>query len=110
MMSALVLIVTALFLAAPQEAARVEGLEQVVQCGRLGAVAQFTGVAPVPLALTEGVSVNNPEQQLTTTVGVPQHPLEPWTVTTFRRPGESTEAFIRRHRITVDAVRAALNP
>jgi len=49
-----------------------------------------------------------PEQVLTTTVQDPNHPAEPWVVTTYRRPDESFEAFIKRHREMVEAVRKAL--
>ena len=49
-------------------------------------------------------------QTLTTTVQDPDHPDEPWVVTTHHRPGESHSAFIQRHRGMVRAVRLSLNP
>jgi len=49
-----------------------------------------------------------PEQTLSTVVQDPDHPLEPWEVTTYRKPDESPTRFIRRHREMVDAVRDAL--
>jgi len=48
------------------------------------------------------------DQILGTTVQDPSFPNEPWEVTTYRREGESYAAFIRRHRETVNAVRAEL--
>jgi hypothetical protein len=64
-------------------------------------------LAPAPEAgsRTNGTA---PEQVLTTTVQDPAHPGEPWVVTTYRRPDESFEAFIKRHREMVEAVRRAL--
>lgn len=49
-----------------------------------------------------------PEQVLTTTIKDPQHPDEPWTVTTYRREDESFEAFVTRHKNMCEAVRQAL--
>lgn len=48
------------------------------------------------------------DQTLTTTIRDPDHPEQPWTITTHRRPGESKSAFIKRHRDMVEAVREAL--
>jgi hypothetical protein len=56
-----------------------------------------------------GTPATTPEQVLSTTVQDPNHPGEPWVVTTYRRAEESFESFIRRHRDMVDAVRKALN-
>jgi hypothetical protein len=55
-----------------------------------------------------GTPATAPEQVLTTTVQDPNHPSEPWVVTTYRRPDESFDAFIKRHREMVEAVRKAL--
>jgi hypothetical protein len=76
-------------------------------------VAAVLAVAGCPtLALAAGTGTGNPgqtpEQVLTTTVQDPNHPGEPWVVTTYRRADESFEAFIRRHRDMVEAVRKAL--
>ena len=49
-----------------------------------------------------------PEQALTTTVQDPEHPGEPWVVSTYRRPDESEPAFLKRHMDMVAAVRSAL--
>ena len=48
-------------------------------------------------------------QTLTTTVQDPTSPDEPWIVVTYRKPGESPQSFIKRHRDMVSAVRDALN-
>jgi hypothetical protein len=50
-----------------------------------------------------------PEQTITTTIIDDHNPDEPWVVTTYRRPGESMAAFIKRHREMIEAVREALN-
>jgi hypothetical protein len=75
------------------------------------AVATVVAFEPGPcvmLAGGAGAPAPVPEQVLTTTVQDPEHPGEPWVVTTYRRVDESFEAFIKRHREMVDAVRAAL--
>lgn len=77
-------------------------------------VAIVVAIEPGPLLLlasgadTGGAPEPAAEQVLTTTVQDPGHPAEPWVVTTYRRPDESFEAFIRRHREMVEAVRKAL--
>lgn len=55
-----------------------------------------------------GPSVNAPEQSLVTTVQDVTNPEEPWIITTYRKPGESQQAFVKRHRDMVNAVRDAL--
>jgi hypothetical protein len=67
-------------------------------------------VLPGTLASTRGKrgESNQTGQTLTTTVQDPDNPEEPWVVTTYRRSGESLQAFVRRHREMVDAVREAL--
>lgn len=81
--------------------------EQSIDSPVLGCIVTMPGhisaVIPGP-----GASVHNPEQTLQTDIGDPAHPLEPWTVTTYRKPGESVGALINRHRAMVDAVREAL--
>lgn len=48
------------------------------------------------------------EQVLTTVVEDPRNPKEPWTVVSYRTTDESMEAFIKRHKDTVDGVRNIL--
>ena len=55
-----------------------------------------------------GSGPGQPDQTLTTRVQDPNNPDEPWEVTTYRKPGESLEAFVKRHREMVEAVRDAL--
>jgi hypothetical protein len=62
----------------------------------------------VPGPFSGGKDGTLPEQVLTTTIQDPEHPGEPWVVTSYRRPDESEPAFIKRHFEMVDAVRAAL--
>ena len=50
----------------------------------------------------------NSDQTMATTIQDPGNPDEPWVVTTYRRRGESIQAFIRRHRDIVESVRDAL--
>ena len=64
--------------------------------------------AGLPFAGGSGTPAPTPEQVLTTTVQDKAHPGEPWVVTTYRRADESFEAFIKRHREMVEAVREAL--
>lgn len=52
--------------------------------------------------------VRSPDQTLQTTIQDPAHPDEPWTVTTYRRDGESELAFAMRHDKMVKAVREVL--
>ena len=66
----------------------------------------FTAPAVVPGGAS--VTGTTPDQVLTTTVKDPDHPDEPWVVTTYRRPDESEPAFLKRHLEMVQAVRAAL--
>ena len=54
------------------------------------------------------VPVNQPEQSLVTTVQDPSNPEEPWVVTTYRKAGESLQAFVKRHGDMVAAVRDVL--
>ena len=49
------------------------------------------------------------DQELTTTVHDPKNPGDPWVVTTYHLPKETSEHFVARHQATVDAVRDALN-
>jgi len=87
----------------------VEVVAHVARCG--SAVATVVALDPGPSVLLAGGSgtpATVPEQVLTTTVQDPAHPGEPWVVTTYRRTDESFEAFIKRHREMVDAVRQAL--
>jgi len=67
-------------------------------------------MAPSPAVVAGGTSCTGttPDQVLTTTVKDPDHPDEPWVVTTYRRPDESEPAFLKRHLEMVQAVRAAL--
>lgn len=105
---------------APTTTGAVEVVARVESSGR--EVATVLAVAGSPslllatgmLAMAGGASgtgspATTPEQVLSTTVQDPNHPGEPWVVTTYRRADESFEAFIRRHRDMVDAVRKALN-
>ena len=62
----------------------------------------------VPGPCASGKDGTVPEQVLTTTIKDPEHPGEPWVVTSYRRPDESEPAFIKRHLDMVAAVRAAL--
>ena len=62
----------------------------------------------VPGPYAGGTDGTLPEQVLTTTIQDPEHPGEPWVVTSYRRPDESEPAFIKRHLEMVQAVRAAL--
>jgi hypothetical protein len=104
---------------APTTTGAVEVVARVENSGR--EVATVLAVADVPSLLLatgllaastgggSGSPATTPEQVLSTTVQDPNHPGEPWVVTTYRRADESFEAFIRRHRDMVDAVRKALN-
>lgn len=47
-------------------------------------------------------------QTISTTIQDSENPEEPWVVTTYRRPGESHQAFLNRHRDMVNSVRDAL--
>lgn len=103
---------------APTTTGAVEVVARVENSGQ--EVATVLAVADVPsLVLATGLlaasagggsgsPATTPEQVLSTTVQDPNHPGEPWVVTTYRRADESFEAFIRRHRDMVDAVRKAL--
>jgi hypothetical protein len=56
-----------------------------------------------------GFQQRNPaDQTLQTTVIDPNHPEEPWIVTTYKREDESYPRFITRHKQVVDAVREVL--
>ena len=88
---------------APEVVARVSRAGQEV-----AVVVAIPGVRALVLASGGGTTAPTPEQVLTTTVQDPGHPGEPWVVTTYRRPDESFEAFIRRHKDMVEAVRKAL--
>jgi hypothetical protein len=91
---------------APEVVARVCHAGQEV-----AAVLAVPGVRPFLLTASTaggGTTAPTPEQVLTTTVQDPSHPGEPWVVTTYRRPDESFEAFIRRHKDMIEAVRKAL--
>jgi hypothetical protein len=95
----------------PTTTGAVEVVARVSHSGQ--EVATVLAVAGCPsLLLATGTGTGSPattpEQVLSTTVQDPNHPGEPWVVTTYRRPDESFEAFIRRHRDMVDAVRKAL--
>ena len=54
-------------------------------------------------------TTDQPDQTISTTIQDPEHPGEPWVVTTFRRKDESFEAFVKRHKDMVEAVRKALS-
>jgi len=91
---------------APEVVARVSRAGQEV-----AAVIAVPGVRSLLLTASStggGTTAPTPEQVLTTTVQDPSHPGEPWVVTTYRRPDESFEAFIRRHKDMIEAVRKAL--
>jgi hypothetical protein len=87
-------------------------LEVVARVNRSGeVVATVVAMKSGPAFLLPGGTGSSgtvPEQVLTTTVQDPSHPDEPWVVTTYRRAEESFEAFIKRHREMVEAVREAL--
>jgi hypothetical protein len=87
-----------------------EVVARVCHAGQeVATVLAVPGVRSLVLATTGGgTTAPTPEQVLTTTVQDPGHPGEPWVVTTYRRPDESFEAFIRRHKDMVEAVRKAL--
>jgi hypothetical protein len=87
---------------AVQVVARIERAREAV------ATVVAAGVTGPTLLVAGGPGTPAPEQVLTTTVQDPGHPGEPWVVTTYRRADESFEAFIKRHREMVDAVRDAL--
>jgi hypothetical protein len=78
-------------------------------CEVVGTVVAFGSGTTHLLPGGTGTPGTTPEQVLTTTVQDPEHPGEPWVITTYRRPDESFEAFIKRHRDMVDAVRRALD-
>ena len=61
---------------------------------------QTTAVHPPDLA----------DQTISTVLQDPEHPDEPWEVISLKRDGESSHAFVRRHRELVEAVRDELNP
>ncbi len=67
-----------------------------------------SGSAEVAIYTVGGGPSTIPDQMLETIVRDPNNPKEPWTVTSYRRPDESDEAFIKRHLDMVKAVRAAL--
>ena|SRR5688572_10330618 len=97
---------------APSGDATTTGAAEIVaqiQCAR-EVVATAVAVPPGPAVLVAGGTGTAPvpEQVLSTTVQDPGHPGEPWVVTTYRTPDESFEAFIKRHREMVEAVREAL--
>jgi hypothetical protein len=43
--------------------------------------------------------------EVTTTVQDPANPEEPWIITTYKNKSESIRAFMRRHRMFVEAAR-----
>ena len=97
----------------PSAGAATTGAVEIVgkiECGGDSVVsAVVVGSGPMLLlAGGGGTGGTAPAQVLTTTVQDPNHPVEPWVVTTYRQPDESYEAFIKRHREMVEAVRKAL--
>jgi hypothetical protein len=93
----------------PATTGAIEVVARVNHAGQeVAAVLAVPGSGVLLLAPANGTNAPQPEQVLTTTVQDPGHPGEPWVVTTYRRADESFEAFIRRHRDMVDAVRKAL--
>jgi len=66
------------------------------------------GYAQVAVVSFGAGTTDQPDQTISTTIQDPNHPGEPWTVTTYRRKDESFEAFVKRHKDMVDAVRGAL--
>ena len=60
------------------------------------------------LAVAQVGVVAEADSSITTSVRDPEHPAEPWIVTSFRLPDESDMAFTTRHFRMVDAVRRAL--
>ena len=82
-------------------------ISQLVRAPSLSVITVDQVQHVVPTVLLGQVKVET-EQTLETSVEDPKHPKEPWIVTTYRVTDESLEAFIKRHRDTVDAVRAAL--
>lgn len=80
-----------------------------VASGSSRVLVHASGAAIAASGMSSGGGVNSSSDQiLTTTIQDPNHPEEPWVVTTYRRDGESLGAFIKRHREMVDAVRDAL--
>jgi hypothetical protein len=74
-----------------------------------GQVASISnGTVGVTYVDTRGVT-DQPDQTISTTIEDPNHPGEPWTVITYRRKDESFEAFVKRHKDMVEAVRKALS-
>ncbi len=67
-----------------------------------------SGSAEVAIYTVGGGPGTTPDQVLETTVVDPNNPKEPWRVTSYRRPDESEESFVRRHLDMVKAVREAL--
>jgi hypothetical protein len=58
------------------------------------------------MARTPGTGTTNlPPTVITTTVQDPRFPNEPWVITSTQWPDETIEAFIARHRHTVNLVR-----
>jgi hypothetical protein len=94
----------------PATTGAAEVVARVCHAGQeVATVLAVPGVRSLVLASAGGGSTApTPEQVLTTTVQDPGHPGEPWVVTTYRRPDESFEAFIRRHKDMIEAVRKAL--
>ena len=96
----------------PATTGAAEVVARVTHAGQeVAAVLAVPGVRPFLLTASTaggGTTAPTPEQVLTTTVQDPSHPGEPWVVTTYRRPDESFEAFIRRHKDMIEAVRKAL--
>ena len=53
----------------------------------------------------ETVTTNLPPTVITTTVQDPRFPNEPWVITSTQGADETIEAFVARHRHTVNLVR-----
>ncbi len=79
--------------------------ETTIAVGGEPLAAVVAGVAVPPVLAVEA---ETPDQKLTTVVQDQENPVEPWEVTTYRKPGESLHSFIRRHRDLVEAVRDAV--
>lgn len=77
--------------------------DQTVDSGAVTATATSAGTVVGPAG-----GQDQPEQTIQTTIPDPRYPDEPWVVVTYRKPGESPGAFIKRHRDMVDAIRKAL--